>query len=95
MTKSDLITALSSRTAISNSRAENVVNVILDAMTEALVNGDGIEIRGFGSFTVRSYKGYKGRNPKTGTSVEVASKRLPHFKVGKELKEVVEMGREA
>jgi integration host factor subunit beta len=58
-------------------------------MTEALRRGEGIEIRGFGSFTVRPYKAYTGRNPRTGHSVSVPSKRLPFFKVGKELREIV------
>lgn len=94
MTKSDLINALAARANITHSRAEQVVNVIFDAMTESLVAGEGIEIRGFGSFSVRSYKGYKGRNPRTGEPVEVAPKRLPFFKVGKELKELVNRGRQ-
>jgi integration host factor subunit beta len=93
MTKSDLINALAARTAITHSRAEQVVNVIFESMTESLVDGEGIEIRGFGSFSVRSYMGYKGRNPRTGEPVEVAPKRLPFFKVGKELKELVNKGR--
>ncbi len=93
MNKPDLVTALAARTAIPNSRAEQVVNMIFDSMTEALVAGEGIELRGFGSFTVRHYKGYTGRNPKTGKPVEVAPKRLPFFKVGRELKELVDRGR--
>lgn len=93
MTKSDLINALAARASITHSRAEQVVNVIFDAMTDSLVAGEGIEIRGFGSFSVRSYKGYRGRNPRTGDPVEVAPKRLPFFKVGKELKEFVNRGR--
>src|SRR5690554_7931405 len=66
-----------------------VVNTIFDSMTTALIAGDGIEIRGFGSFTVRQYKSYEGRNPRTGDVVHVAPKRLPFFKVGKELRERV------
>mgnify|MGYP006294336233 CR=1 FL=1 len=89
MTKSELINAVASRTNITKSRAELVVNCIFDAMTDALKTGEGIEIRGFGSFTVRQYKPYNGRNPRTGAPVHVASKRLPFFKVGKELKEMV------
>ena len=58
-------------------------------MTKALVRGESIEVRGFGSCTVRDYKPYSGRNPKTGGPVHVAAKRLPFFKVGKELKEMV------
>lgn len=93
MNKSDLINVLSARASLTHSRAEDVVNVIFDAMTESLVAGEGIEVRGFGSFSVRSYKGYKGRNPKTGELVDVAPKLLPFFKVGKELKELVDQGR--
>jgi integration host factor subunit beta len=69
-----------------------VVNCVFEAMTVALERGEGIEIRGFGSFTVRSYKPYNGRNPRTGKSVPVPEKRLPFFKVGKELKELVNQG---
>lgn len=95
MTKSDLINALAARANITHSRAEQVVNVIFDSMTDSLVRGEGIEIRGFGSFSVRSYDGYMGRNPRTGDPVEVAPKRLPFFKVGKELKELVNRGARA
>jgi len=94
MTKSDLINALAARANITHSRAEQVVNVIFDSMTDSLVRGEGIEIRGFGSFSVRSYDGYQGRNPRTGEPVEVAPKRLPFFKVGKELKLLVDRGRQ-
>ena len=89
MTKSELIDAVAQRTNITKSRAELVVNCIFDSMAEALQRSEGIEIRGFGSFTVREYKPYSGRNPRTGTPVEVAQKKLPFFKVGKELKELV------
>ena len=93
MTKSDVIAALAARSPVTASHAERVVNTIFDAMTEALVAGEGIEIRGFGSFTVRSYDGYTGRNPRSGEAVAVAPKRLPFFKVGKELKDLVNRGR--
>ena len=62
---------------------------IFDSMRESLEKGEGIEIRGFGSFVVRNYGAYKGRNPKTGKTVDVPPKKLPYFKVGKELKEKV------
>jgi integration host factor subunit beta len=62
-------------------------------MVDALKKGEGIEIRGFGSFTVREYKPYEGRNPRTGQPVHVAPKRLPFFKVGKELRERVNASR--
>ena len=89
MTKSELIEAITTRGQITKARAELVVNCVFDAMTEALQAGEGIEVRGFGSFTVRPYKSYTGRNPRTGQSVDVPAKRLPFFKVGKELREVV------
>jgi integration host factor subunit beta len=89
MTKSELIDAVAQRSRITKSRAEQVVNCVFDSMTHALNQGEGIEIRGFGSFTVRHYKPYSGRNPRTGNPVPVPEKRLPFFKVGKELKELV------
>ena len=92
MTKSELIDAVAQHTKITKSRAELVVNCVFDAMTAALERGEGIEIRGFGSFTVRHYKPYNGRNPRTGKPVPVPEKRLPFFKVGKELKELVNSG---
>jgi integration host factor subunit beta len=93
VTKSELIDALAERGNLTKARAELVVNCVFDAMTEALEKGDGIEIRGFGSFTVRPYKPYSGRNPRTGEPVPVPAKRLPFFKVGKELKELVNSSR--
>lgn len=93
MTKSELIDAVARTTKITKSRAEQVVNVIFDTLTDALKRGEGIEIRGFGSFTVRPYKPYSGRNPRTGEPVPVPAKRLPFFKVGKELKELVNESR--
>jgi integration host factor subunit beta len=93
VTKSELIDALAERSNLTKARAELVVNCVFDAMTEALERGEGIEIRGFGSFTVRPYKSYEGRNPRTGEPVPVPAKRLPFFKVGKELKELVNASR--
>ena len=95
MTKSELIDAVAQRTNITKSRAEMVVNCIFDGMSDALKKDDGIEIRGFGSFSVRQYKPYSGRNPRTGSPVQVPEKRLPFFKVGKELKELVNKALEA
>ena len=89
MTKSELIDTVAQRSKITKSRAEQVVNCVFGTMTTALDSGEGIEIRGFGSFTVREYKSYNGRNPRTGKPVPVPPKRLPFFKVGKELKELV------
>lgn len=92
MTKSELIDAVAKRTKITKSRAELVVNCIFETMTTSLEKGEGIEIRGFGSFTVRDYPPYSGRNPRTGKPVPVPEKRLPFFKVGKELRELVNQG---
>jgi integration host factor subunit beta len=86
MTKSDLITLLTSKENLTEVNATRIVNLIFDGFKNALVKGDRIESRGFGSFVMREYKTYTGRNPKTGTEVEVKPKRLPYFKVGTELK---------
>ncbi|ABQ26330.1 HU family DNA-binding protein [Geotalea uraniireducens] len=89
MNKSELIEALATKKGLSYKKAEEIINVIFDSMTNALLDGDRIEIRGFGSFVVKGYQAYTGRNPKTGESIAVKSKKLPFFKVGKELKEKV------
>jgi integration host factor subunit beta len=89
MTKSELIEVIAERTKITKSRAELVVNCIFDTMSDALRQGQGIEIRGFGSFTIRHYKPYTGRNPRTNRPVPVGPKKLPFFKVGKDLKDLV------
>ena len=90
MTKSELIDNLAQKAQIKKNRAEKIIDCIFDSMTSAMRRREGIEIRGFGSFVVKEYKGYSGRNPRTGESVEVAPKRLPFFKVGKALKEMVD-----
>ena len=92
LTKSELIEQVSELLKLPNGKAEQIVNCIFDSMVKALQEGDGIEIRGFGSFTVRQYKAYEGRNPRTGETVHVAPKRLPFFKVGKDLRERVNRG---
>ena len=89
MNKSELIEALAVQKGLSCKKAEEIINTVFDAMADALVSGDRIEIRGFGSFVVNEYKSYTGRNPKPGESIEVKPKKLPFFKVGKELKERV------
>ncbi len=89
MTKADLINLISEEAKITRVKAETVVNTIFDSMVESLLKGDRIEIRGFGSFVNRAYGSYKGRNPRTGEVIEVKDKKLPFFKVGKELKEAV------
>lgn len=72
--------------------AFGILDTILGSITDALVAGDNVEIRGFGSFTVRHYDSYIGRKPKSGEKIEVKPKKLPHFKVGLELKKAVENG---
>lgn len=89
MTKSDLIDHLCEAEKMPKGRAELLINAIFDCMEASLRRGERIEIRGFGSFEIRNYRSYEGRNPRTGTAVSVKPKRLPFFKVGKELKERV------
>jgi integration host factor subunit beta len=89
MNKSELVEQLAVKKEIPNKRAEEVVNLIFSSMTEAMVGGDRIEIRGLGSFVIKEYGTYTGRNPKTGEPIKVSPKKLPFFKVGKELKERV------
>lgn len=90
MNKSDLIEALAKQAELPIRKSEEIVNLVFDTMSRALIAGDRIEIRGFGSFMVKTYQGYTGRNPKTGEKIEVHEKRLPFFKTGKELKENVD-----
>jgi integration host factor subunit beta len=92
MNKSELIEALALEVNIPLREASSITNTILEAMTDALAAGDSIEIRGFGSFVVKEYGTYYGRNPKTGEKIKVPPKKLPFFKVGKELKERVNRG---
>ncbi|GAB4333347.1 MAG: HU family DNA-binding protein [Desulfobulbaceae bacterium] len=89
MNKSELIEALAERINLPIREAGSITNTLIDTMTEALANGESIEIRGFGSFVVKEYGSYTGRNPKTGEKIKVAPKKLPFFKVGKELRERV------
>ncbi len=93
VTKSELIDAIAARGELTKARAEEVVNSLFDAMSEALQQGKGIELRGFGSFSVRAYQAYQGRNPRNGTPIKVAGKRLPFFRVGKELRDLVDQSR--
>ena len=89
MTKGELIETIAQHQDFNLKKAEVVVNTIFDSMSDALKEGDRVEIRGFGSFEVREYGAYTGRNPKTGDEVEVAAKKAPFFKTGKELRERV------
>lgn len=89
MKKSDVIAELSRELNLSQKKAAEVVDFIFSKMREAIENSNRIEIRGFGTFYVKSYRPRKGRNPKTGEVVSVPPKRLPFFKMGKELKKAL------
>lgn len=89
MNKSELIEALAQETNLPHRDAAAVTNTIIETMIATLAKGDNIEIRGFGSFVIKHYRSYEGRNPKSGKKIEVAPKKLPFFKVGKELRELV------
>ncbi len=90
MVKSELIENLAERADITLAKAEEIVDLFFDAVTETLCSGHRVEIRGFGAFTVREYKAYEGRNPKTGEKITVPPKRLPFWKTGMELKQRVD-----
>ncbi len=92
MTKSQLIEAVVANGGYPRKAVEVAVNAMFDEMVDAMKRSERIEIRGFGNFTVRPYKAYTGRNPKTGTKVEVDAKLMPRFKVGKDLKERINNG---
>jgi integration host factor subunit beta len=89
MNKSDLVKALAKELDLPMRKAEEIVDMVFRTMTNALMAGNRIEIRGFGSFVVKRYDGYTGRNPKTGQKITVRSKHLPFFKTGKELREKI------
>jgi integration host factor subunit beta len=90
MTKSDLVQTLSEKiSTLTKKECEVIVDTVFQNMRDALHKGEKIEIRGFGSFTVRVRRAKEGRNPKTGEKVSIPEKRIPFFKVGKELRELV------
>jgi integration host factor subunit beta len=86
MNKSDLVKLVAERGGLSMKAAKEAVNVFFDTFVDAILQDERIEIRGFGSFVNKKYDGYLGRNPKTGEPIRVPDKKLPFFKVGKELK---------
>ena len=92
MTKADLIEEVSKVTETTRKDSEVIVEAIFDSVVRSLRDGDKIEIRGFGSFRTRQRQPRVGRNPKTGTRVEVPAKRIPYFKPSKELKDLVNGG---
>jgi integration host factor subunit beta len=87
LTKAELVEEVARVTQLTKKQAEEIVNTVFATIVESLRNGRKIELRGFGSFRIRSRGARLGRNPKTGEKVEVPPKRIPYFKPGKELKE--------
>jgi integration host factor subunit beta len=92
MNKAELIEAVRKESGLSKTKAKEVVELFFDEMSEALASGDRVEIRGLCSIYVKNYEGYMGRNPKTGEPTPVPQKKLPFFKCGKELKDMVDIG---
>lgn len=89
MTKADLVDQISKLGDLTKKDTELVVNTVFESISNALSKGEKVELRGFGSFKVRKRNARRGRNPKTGSSVSVPEKKVPYFKVGKKLRELV------
>ncbi|HLC25487.1 MAG TPA: integration host factor subunit beta [bacterium] len=90
MTKADLVEMVSERITLNKKQTEVLVETVFGTITKALAKGDKVELRGFGSFRVRTRDPRDGRNPKTGDSVRIPAKKVPFFKAGKELREIVD-----
>ncbi|MGD9731069.1 MAG: HU family DNA-binding protein [Desulfamplus sp.] len=90
MNKLELISALKQKSGLTKTEAADVVETFFDSLTNALARGERVEIRGLCSFFIKTYDSYTGRNPKTGEKVTIPPKKLPFFKCGKELKEMVD-----
>src|SRR2546430_11858394 len=95
MTKAELVDEVARVVSLTKKQAETIVNIVFDSIVDSLRSGQKIELRGFGSFRLRSRKSRTGRNPKTGEKVDVPSKKIPYFKPGKELKELINKALEA
>jgi integration host factor subunit beta len=89
LTKAELVEEVAQSTQLTKKHAEMIVNTVFDSIVQSLKEGEKIELRGFGSFRIRQRGPRIGRNPKTGDKVEVPPKRIPYFKPGKELKELL------
>jgi len=87
MNKSELIEEISEQLDIPYKKADTVVNLIFGSIVDAMENNRRVEVRGFGSFVMRDYKPYVGRNPKSGNKIHVKAKRLPFFKTGKDIRD--------
>jgi len=90
MTKAELVEKVADKIQLPKKQTETVVNILLNSITEALSEGDKVELRGFGSFRIRNRNPREGRNPKTGDTVQIPAKRVPFFKAGKELRDMVD-----
>ena len=90
MTKAELAGRVADKINLTKKQTEGIVNILFGCITEALKEGDKVELRGFGSFRTRSRNAREGRNPKTGDAVHIPSKKVPFFKAGKELREIVD-----
>jgi integration host factor subunit beta len=89
MTKAELVEEVARVSDLTKKHSESIVNTVFDSIVEALQKDEKIELRGFGSFRIRQRRSRQGRNPKTGDKVDVPAKRIPYFKPGKELKELI------
>jgi integration host factor subunit beta len=90
MTKAELVEKVANEINLTKKQTEAIVGIIFQSITDSLAEGDKVELRGFGSFRVRERNSRVGRNPKSGEKVEVPSKKVPFFKAGKELREIVD-----
>ena len=90
MTKAELVDNVADRVNLTKKQTELIVNILFNSITEALSDGDKVELRGFGSFRIRARNPREGRNPKTGDTVHIPAKKVPFFKAGKELREMVD-----
>ncbi len=91
MTKAELVEEVANQSELTKKDAEVIVQTVLDSITESLQRGEKIELRGFGSFRIRNRSSRQGRNPKTGSAVSVPAKKVPYFKPGKEIKDLVNL----
>lgn len=89
VTKAELVDQVARNTELTKKHAEQIVNTVFESIVDSLRDGDKIELRGFGSFRIRKRGSRIGRNPKTGARVAVPSKKIPYFKPGKHLKEML------
>ena len=92
MHKSQLVATLSEDAQIPHNQADKIVDAFFHCIETGLIRGERTEIRGLGSFRIKEYRGYTGRNPKTGSAIYVPPKRMPFFRVGRELKATVANG---